>query len=244
MLVGAETIPVLGVLAGVVFGAVQVALPLAIHRGRARWSRRLQAALDLQAKLPAEETAFRATLGDVARIAATRLDELESAWVRRRVRPRAPTVSGRAAAATSLLSPVFGGVVLAMSLVLLFAFRHELGEGGRGIYEWIRGHLGAVIAIVVGSLIALGLSWFASVYGRVGPWVVALALEVSLWVWFWNSIGIPALKDLVGLADLETISRTAQAASLLIILVFSGTAFWVLELREARNRRRRRESTT
>jgi len=150
----------------------------------------------------------------------------------------------------SVLKPFIGGVVLIAILVLLIAFRAQLGdlisssskEGGSTIISWIPDHQGATFAIVIAFLIAIAIDWVAHIVGRLRAWIFVFVVEVGLWILFWNSLGIPALKDLVGLDDdkLERISPTAQFYSGLIIFLLSGIIFWILEAKEAFQQRRTR----
>ncbi len=148
----------------------------------------------------------------------------------------------------SLLAPLIGGVVLIVLLVGVIAFRNQLGdlitdtsrEGGGTVLKWVPDHLGATLAIVVAFLAALGFNWIAHVSGRLRAWIFVLVIEIGLWFLFWNSVGIPSLKDLFGLDTLERITPTEQVVSLLIILFLSGIVFWFLEAKESWGARRHR----
>ena len=147
----------------------------------------------------------------------------------------------------SLLAPLVGGVVLIALLFLIIAFRSQLGEfitnagseGGNQLIAWVPDHLGETLAIAVAFLVAIGLNWIAHIAGRLRAWMFVLVVEIGLWVLFWNSFGIPSLRELVGL-DPETLqlNATEQAVSLVIVLFLSGIVFWILEAREGWQRRR------
>ena len=148
----------------------------------------------------------------------------------------------------SVVKPFVGGIVLIAALVLLIAFRTQLADlisdsskqGGNSIVNWVPDHQAATFAIVIAFLVAIAIDWVAHVVGRLRAWIFVLVVEVGLWILFWNSLGIPALKDLVGLDDLERISPTAQFYSGLIIFGLSGIIFWILEAKEAFQQRRTR----
>jgi uncharacterized membrane protein YpjA len=146
----------------------------------------------------------------------------------------------------SLLAPLIGGVVLIALLFLIIAFREQLAdvissssaEGGGAILAWVPDHLGATLAIVVAFFVAIAINWIAHVAGRLRAWIFVLVVEAGLWILFWNSFGIPSLKDLVGLENLERITPTEQAISGAIILFLSGFVFWILEAKESWQKRR------
>jgi hypothetical protein len=146
----------------------------------------------------------------------------------------------------SLLAPLIGGVVLIALLVLIIAFRNQLAdaisstssEGGSRILAWVPEHLGATLAIIVAFFVAIAFNWVAHITGRLRAWIFVLVVEIGLWILFWNSVGIPSLKDLLGFENLERITPTEQAVSGAIILVLSGVVFWFLEARESWQKRR------
>ena len=147
----------------------------------------------------------------------------------------------------SLLAPFIGAIVLIALLVLIIAFRQQLAdvitrtsaEGSSRLIAWVPDHLDETFAIVVAFLVAIGINWVAHVAGRLRAWIFVFVVEIGLWILFWNSLGIPSLRELVGL-DPETLRLTAteQAVSLAIILVLSGIVFWILEAWEAWKQRR------
>jgi hypothetical protein len=142
--------------------------------------------------------------------------------------------------ARSVLKPIIAAVVLIVVLILIIAFRQQLGdllsssskEGGSTILNWIPDHKGATVVIAGAFVVAFGINWLAHIAGRLRAWIFVVVLEIGLWILFWNSVGIPPLKDLVGLDNLERISPVAQAVSGAIILFLSGIAFWIMEARE------------
>jgi hypothetical protein len=148
----------------------------------------------------------------------------------------------------SLLAPLIGGVVLIALLVLIIAFRNELAdaisstssEGGSAIISWVPDHLGATLAIIVAFFVAIAFNWVAHITGRLRAWIFVLVVEAGLWILFWNSVGIPSLKDLFGFENLERITPTEQAVSGLIVLFLSGIVFWILEAKEKFQERRHR----
>jgi hypothetical protein len=147
----------------------------------------------------------------------------------------------------SLLAPFIGAIVLIALLVLIIAFRQQLAdvitrtsaEGSSRLIAWVPDHLDETFAIVVAFLVAIGINWVAHVAGRLRAWIFVFVVEIGLWILFWNSLGIPSLRELVGL-DPESLrlTPTEQAVSLAIILVLSGVVFWILEAREAWKQRR------
>lgn len=147
----------------------------------------------------------------------------------------------------SLLAPIIGGVVLIALLVLIIAFRNQLTdaisswstEGGGAVLAWIPDHVDETLAIVVAFLVALGINWIAHVAGRLRAWIFVLVVEAGLWVLFWNSLGIPSLRELIGLdPEALQLNGSEQAVSGLIILFLSGIVFWILEAKESWQRRR------
>ncbi|HEY7225416.1 MAG TPA: hypothetical protein VH561_17715 [Micromonosporaceae bacterium] len=147
----------------------------------------------------------------------------------------------------SLLKPVIAGIVLIAALVLIVAFRGQLADlisksgskGGSSILSWIPDHKDATVVIIGAFVVALGIDWLAHIVGRLRAWIFVVVVEAGLWILFWNSVGIPPLKDLIGLDGLARITGTAQFVSGLIILVLSGVIFWILEAKEAWSERRR-----
>jgi uncharacterized membrane protein YqhA len=147
----------------------------------------------------------------------------------------------------SLLAPFIGAIVLIALLVLIIAFRQQLAdvisrssaEGSSRLIAWVPDHLDETFAIVVAFFVAIGINWIAHVAGRLRAWIFVFVVEIGLWILFWNSLGIPSLRELVGL-DPESLRLTVteQAVSLAIILVLSGFVFWILEAREAWKQRR------
>jgi hypothetical protein len=147
----------------------------------------------------------------------------------------------------SLLAPFIGAIVLIALLVLIIAFRQQLAdvisrssaEGSSRLIAWVPDHLDETFAIVVAFFVAIGINWIAHVAGRLRAWIFVFVVEIGLWILFWNSLGIPSLRELVGL-DPESLRLTVteQAVSLAIILVLSGVVFWILEAREAWKQRR------
>lgn len=148
----------------------------------------------------------------------------------------------------NILRPIIAGVVLLAALVLIIAFRSQLSdlisssskEGGSTVVDWVPDHKGATTVIVGAFVLFLGINYVAHIAGRLRAWLFVVVIEAGLWVLFWNSVGIPPLKDLVGMESLDAISPTAQAVSGGIILVASGVIFWILEAKEAFNARRHR----
>jgi hypothetical protein len=147
----------------------------------------------------------------------------------------------------SLLAPIIGAVVLIALLILIIAFRQQLAdvisrssaEGSSRLIAWVPDHLDETFAIAVAFLVAIGINWIAHVAGRLRAWIFVFIVEIGLWILFWNSLGIPSLRELVGLNP-ETLQLTVteQAVSLAIILFLSGIVFWILEAREAWKQRR------
>ncbi len=151
----------------------------------------------------------------------------------------------------SFLKPVVGGVVLIGAVVAIIAFRNQLGdaiasgsrEGGKTIVDWVPDHPSETIAIVVGFLVAFGINWIAHVVGRLRAWIFAIVVEAGLWLLFWNSVGIPSLKELMGIGDDVALTGNEQVITGLIIILLSGAIFWILEMREnwAKYRRKHNE---
>ncbi|MBX6748437.1 MAG: hypothetical protein IRY85_02005 [Micromonosporaceae bacterium] len=147
----------------------------------------------------------------------------------------------------SLLAPLIGAVVLIALLVLIIAFRQQLAdligrsssEGKDRLIAWVPDHLDETFAIVVAFFVAIGINWIAHVAGRLRAWIFVFVVEIGLWILFWNSLGIPSLRELVGL-DPNTLQLTVteQVVSLAIILFLSGIVFWIMEAREAWKQRR------
>jgi len=150
--------------------------------------------------------------------------------------------------ARNFFRPIIAGVVILAALVLIIAFRSQLGdllsssskEGGSSIMNWIPDHKAATTVIAGAFALFMGLNWIAHIAGRLRAWLFVLVIEIGLWILFWNSVGIPPLKDLVGLKSLDPISGQAQAASGAIIMVLGGAIFWVLEAKESFEMRRHR----
>jgi preprotein translocase subunit YajC len=147
----------------------------------------------------------------------------------------------------SLLAPIISAIVLIALFVLIIAFRQQLAdvitrsstEGGSRLVAWVPDHLDETLAIVVGFFVAIGINWIAHVAGRLRAWLFVFVVEIGLWILFWNSLGIPSLRELVGLnPETLQLNGTEQAVSLIIILFLSGIVFWILEAREAWKQRR------
>jgi hypothetical protein len=148
----------------------------------------------------------------------------------------------------SIMAPIIGGVVLIAALVLIIALRAQLRDlissssksNANTIVGWVPDHQAATLAIVIAFLIAIAIDWVAHLVGRLRAWIFVLVVEVGLWILFWNSVGIPSLKHLVGLDSLERISTSAQFYSGALIFVLSGVIFWILEAIEAFKEKRAR----
>jgi hypothetical protein len=152
----------------------------------------------------------------------------------------------------SLLAPLIGGVVLVALLFLIIAFRDQLRDaiassssrGGGAVLAWVPDHVDETLAIVVAFLVAIGINWIAHVIGRLSAWIFVVVVEIGLWVLFWNSLGIPSLRELIGLnTDELSLTASEQVISILIVLILSGIVFWILEAKEKWAERRHRLDT-
>jgi hypothetical protein len=152
----------------------------------------------------------------------------------------------------SLLAPLIGGVVLVALLFLIIAFREQLRDaisssssrGGGALLAWIPDHVDETLAIVVAFLVAIAFNWVAHVIGRLSAWIFVVVVEIGLWVMFWNSLGIPSLRELIGLPDELSLTASEQVISILIVLILSGIVFWILEAKEKWQERRHRLADT
>jgi hypothetical protein len=148
----------------------------------------------------------------------------------------------------SVLAPIIGGLVIIAALFLIIAFRSQLRDlissssksNTNTIAGWVPDHQAATLAIVIAFLITIAIDWVAHLVGRLRAWIFVLVVEIGLWILFWNSLGIPSLKHLVGLDSLERISTQAQFYSGALIFVLSGVIFWILEAIEAFKEKRAR----
>jgi hypothetical protein len=148
----------------------------------------------------------------------------------------------------NIFKPIIAGVVLLAALILIVAFRSQLGdlisssskEGGSTIVSWIPDHKAATTVIAGAFVVFLGINWIAHIAGRVRAWLFVVVVEIGLWALFWNGVGIPPLKDLVGLDSVDRISAPAQTVSGALIMVLGGVAFWFLEAKESFEARRHR----
>jgi hypothetical protein len=164
------------------------------------------------------------------------------------IREREESMAETESKSRSLLAPIIGGLVLIAALVLIIALRTQLHDlissssksNANTIVGWVPDHQYATLAIVVAFLITIAIDWVAHLVGRLRAWIFVLVVEIGLWILFWNSVGIPSLKHLVGLDSLERISTKAQFYSGLLIFVLSGIIFWILEAVEAFKERRAR----
>jgi hypothetical protein len=139
----------------------------------------------------------------------------------------------------SVLTPLIGGLALIAVLVAAIALRADLGRllSWTGdlldtwVTEWIPAHRAQTGAIIAFAAVALVINWVAHVRGRWRAWTFALVVEIGLWILFWFGLGVPSIKDLLGL-DIPDIDPVTAVVAGSLVIAITGAVFWFLELRE------------